>query len=213
MLATEEILERFRAELDRGYSGEYLNRSEPQLTGGFDYESVALRINPLSKHELGEIEFNGNVTFETRGLSQYGGERSNKSRLNLNLFAAKQSGCNFGSDRVKRKLLPWYSGKFEHSGHYHPFYRDVSDSLEKHMIDNPEMRNKIWWSLLADHRRDFAPVDFGLLVMFIEDERFHILLRYNSFEWCTTLNWNQDLQCLEKTTQNKRITKSACNRK
>ena len=213
MLATEEILERYRAELDRGYSGDYINRSIPALTGGFDYESVSLRINPLSKHELGEIEFNGNVTFETRGLSQYGGARTNKCRLNLNLFAAKQSGCNFGSDRVKRKLLPWNSGKFERSGHYHPFYRDVSDSLENHMIDNPEMKNKIWWSLLSDYRRDFAPVDFGLLVMFIEDERFHILLRYNSFEWCTTLNWNQDTECLEKTTQNKRITKSACNRK
>jgi len=208
MLATEQILEQYRAELDKGYSGDYINRSIPALTGTFDYESVSIYINPLSKVELGDIEFNGNVTFKTKGLGQYGGERTNKRILNLNLFAAKQSGCNFGSDRVKKKLLPWNSGKFESSGHYHPFYRDVSDSLENHMINNPEMKNKIWWSLLSDYRRDFAPVDFGLLVMFIEDERFNVLLRYNSFEWCTQLNWNQDTECLEKTTRNKRVTRN-----
>ena len=207
MLATEEILNQYRNQLNDGYDGEYLNRSSHRLTQGFDYDSVSVQINPLAKQELGEIEFNGNITFKTIGKSQYGADITKKEILNLNLFTAKQSASNFGSDRVEKKLLPYYDGKFETSGHFHPFYKSVSDLLEETMIDNPQMKNKIWWSLLHDYRNEFKPVDFGLLVMYIEDEKFNMVVRYNSFEWDTQLNWNEDLHCLEKTTRNTKVCK------
>ena len=205
MLATEEILNQYRNQLNEGYDGEYLNRSQHLLDSGYEYDSVSIKINPLAQQELGDIEFNGNITFKTVGKSQYSADITKKEILNVNLFQAKQSACNFGSDRVEKKLLPYYDGKFETSGHLHPFYKKVSDLLEQTMIDNPQMKDKIWWSLLHDYRNHFKPVDFGFIVMYIEDQKFNILARYNSFEWETQLNWNEDLYCLEKTTRSKRV--------
>jgi hypothetical protein len=205
MLATEDILNQYRNQLDKGYDGEYLNRSEHLLNSGYQYDSVSIQIKPLAKKELGDIEFNGNITFKTEAKSQYGASVVKKQVLNLNLLPAKQSGCNFGSDRVEKKLLPYYDGKFESSGHFHPFYKSVSDLLEETLIDNTDMKDKVWWSLLFDYRNDFRPVDFGLLVMYIEDGKFNAFVKYNAFEWDTQLNWNEDLECLEKSTRSKKI--------
>ena len=219
MIATADIINDFRNSLNNDYAGEYLNRSEHLLKADFHYDSVSTYIKPLPPKTLGEVEFNGSIIFTTSVKSQYGLPVKTNKALNFNFFKAKQSGCNFGSDRVEKKLLPFIDGKFESSGHFHPFYKSVSDVLEEMLIDeykdslipNPiypkaDQRDaKLWWSLLLDHEQAFRPVDFGLAVLAVVDNQFNFFVRHNAFEWQTTLNWNDDLQQLEKKTQSRKI--------
>ena len=221
-IATKDIIDDFRKSLHDDYKGEYLNRSEHLLNSGFHYDAVSTHIKPLSPGTLGEVEFNGSVIFTKSVKSQYGVPVRTNKALNFNFFKAKQSGCNFGSDRVEKKLLPFFDGKFESSGHFHPFYKEVSDVLEETLIDeykdglipNPiypksdQRDGKLWWSLLLDHEQGFRPVDFGLAVLAVVDNQFNLFLKHNAFEWQTTLNWNNDLQQLEKKTQSKKICQS-----
>ena len=204
-IATADIVNDFRNSLNSDYKGEYLNRSEHLLKVGFDYDSVTSYIKPLPPKTLGEVEFNGSLIFTKSVKSQYGSPVKTNKTLNFNFFKAKQSGCNFGSERVEKKLLPFNDGEFESSGHFHPFYKSVSDLLEETLIDNREA--KLWWSLLLDYEQDFRPVDFGLAVLAVVDNQFNLFVRHNAFEWQTTLNWNDDLEQLEKKTQSKKVCK------
>lgn len=204
-IATADIIDDFRNSLNSDYEGQYLNRSEHLLTTGFDYDSVSSYIKPIPPKTIGEVEFNGSIIFSKIIKSQYGAPVRTNKTLNFNFFKAKQSGCNFGSERVEKKLLPFNDGKFESSGHFHPFYKSVSDLLEETLIDDREA--KLWWSLLLDHEQNFRPVDFGLAVLAVVDNQFNLFLRHNAFEWQTILNWNDDLQQLEKKTQSKKICK------
>ena len=221
-VATLDTVNDYRKQLEVDYKGQYLNRSEHLLTSGFDYDSVSVVIKPLSKATLGDIEFNGNIIFSSVVKSQYGADVKTHKSLNFNFFIAKQSSCNFGSDRVEKKLLPFIDGKYESSGHFHPFYKSVSDVLEETLIDeyqtntrcpiypNLDERNtKLWWSLLLDYEQTFRPVDFGLAVLAIVDKQFQLYIKYNAFEWQTSLNWNEDLQQLEKKTKSKKICKKS----
>lgn len=202
-VATLDIVNDYRKALEVDYKGQYLNRSEHLLTLGFDYDSVSAVIKPLSKATLGDVEFNGSIIFSSSVKSQYGSDVKTHKSLNFNFFVAKQSACNFGSERVEKKLLPFIDDKFESSGHFHPFYKSVSDVLEETLID--ERDTTLWWSLLLDHEQAFRPVDFGLAVLAIVDKQFQLYIKYNAFEWQTSLNWNDDLQQLEKKTQSKKI--------
>lgn len=202
-IATADIVNDYRKSLEIDYKGQYLNRSEHLLSQGFDYGSVSAVIRPVPPKTLGDVEFNGSVIFSTITKSQYGAPVTTNRSFNFNFFKAKQSGCNFGSDRVEKKLLPFINGKFESSGHFHPFYKSVSDLLEETLINDSE--TNLWWSLLLDYQQDFRPTDFGLAVLAVVDNQLNLFVRYNAFEWQTALNWNDDLQQLEKKTTSRKI--------
>lgn len=207
MKATEEILDTYRNQLNADYNGQYLNRSEHMLNAKFDYTRVSVEVEPLAKDTIKNVDFTGRITFTTVIPQQYGGNTYENQTLYLDFLEAKQSGCNFGSDRVEKKLLPFMDGKFESSGHFHPFYKSVSDALEETLIDDASKRGKMWWSLLKSPKQAYNPVDFGLAVLQV-DKTIDLYIRYNAFEWRTELNWNDDLQKLYKQTQSKKIVKN-----
>lgn len=204
MKATEEILDAYRKQINADYEGEYLNRSERMLISKFNYSKVSVELKPLTDGTIKNVDFNGKIQFTEIIPQQYGGSKYVTRSFYMDMIEAKQSGCNFGSDRVEKKLLPYFDGKFESSGHFHPFYKEVSDVLETTLIHQPELRGKIWWSLLKDPNNGYYPTDFGLAVLVFNDT-IDLHIQYNSFEWSTQLNWNEDLKVLHKETESRKI--------
>ena len=206
MLATEEIINLYQKELNADYTGEYLNRSEHLLESGYDYSKVEVSLKPLRKGTIKDVDFNGRVHFTEIAKSQYGAPVEKTKLMFLDFMEAKTSDFNFGGPKLEKKLIPYCDGPHETSGHNHPYYREISMELEQAMIDDTSMSGKIWWSLLKDRDNSFSPTDFGLAVLVI-DTSVDLYIRYNSFQWQTTLNWDSDLEKMHKTTVSKKICK------
>lgn len=187
------------------YDGEYLNRSTVLLNAGFDYDSVALELHPLRKAQLGKIEFRGRVIFNSKVASQYGAEIRERRSFNINCYKARQCGVNFVGE--EHKLLPWFDGQFYTSGHNHPYYKDISLLLEQSLIDDTNLVDKIWWSLLLDNKNNYKPTDFGLLVLMIDNNDFIATVKYNGFDWQSKLLWDNDRQILKSSTVSRKICK------
>ena len=202
------VLEQVNQHIDKEnkfYDGEYLNRSTDLLYGKFDYEQVALELHPLRKEQLGKMEFRGRVIFDSTVKGQYGADIKQRKTFNINCYKARQCATNFvGKEHM---LLPWFDGEFYTSGHFHPYYKDISLLLEQSLIDDTELIDKVWWSLLHDNKNDFKPTDFGLLVLMIHNNEFIATVKYNGFEWQTKLLWDTDRHILKSSTVSRKICK------
>lgn len=184
-----DVIETYRNQLDADYGGEYLN--ENKLSQSFNYEQVAIKIKPdENEHRV----FSGSVRFTG----------SNRKTFNFEFIELKLSG-NFGSHRIKKKLKP-HRAEFETSGHNHSFYTDV----ERVFVDALHANTKLecWVSLLYNYENNFNPEDFGLAVMWIENEKVNLYIKYNAFEWQTTLNYNEIDNQFQAKTQSKKILKN-----
>lgn len=190
----EEVMETYKSQLKADYYGEYLNESN--LTKPFNYEKVTVSIKPddKNKHSI----FTGNVRFTGNP----------KNTFNFDFISLKVVG-NFGGGRIARdrKLLPFIDGKFESSGHNHPFYAEIENVLVEELHRNPNF--DCWVSLLQNYQNDFKPEQFGLAVMLVEDNEFKILIKHNDFKWDTNLTYNVDYNNFTAMT----VDKSICVRK
>ena len=185
-----EVLNQYKRELKSDYNGEYLDNHK--LTRSFSYDKVVAKINP---DENKDRVFSGNIRF-------FGDD---KATLNFNFIKLKLMD-NFGGRRIDKKLKPHNDGKFDTSGHNHPFYSDVESTLVEQLQLDPNLQ--CWVSLLNNYRNEFKPEDFGLAVMYVEDNKFNLFVKYGAFEWDGNLLYNQDFNNFKAETVSKIICKS-----
>jgi hypothetical protein len=184
------ILDEYRRDLKSDYNGEYLD--EQKLTRSFSYDKVVATIIPdENKHRV----FSGNIRF-------FGDD---KETLNFNFVKLKLVD-NFGGKRIDKKLKPHYDGQFDTSGHNHTFYSDVETILVEKLQLDPRLQ--CWVSLLNNYRNEFKPEDFGLAVIYVEDDKFNLFVKYNAFEWDGNLLHNRDLNTLKAETVSKILCQS-----
>jgi len=183
-------LQQARNSIQADYSGEYLN--EQKLTRSFNYDKVVATINPDQNKDR---VFGGNIRF-------FG---NNKETLNFEFIKLKLVG-NFGGRRIVKKLKPHFDGKFHTSGHNHTFYSDIESVLQEYLQLDTNL--ECWVSLLYNYRNEFKPEDFGLAVMYVEDNKFNLLVKYNAFIWEGNLLHKEEDNSFKAETRSKILCQS-----
>lgn len=192
MMQIKDVIQDYKDKLNADYFGDYLN--ETKLSEQYDYKEVLATIKP-DVNEKAHRFFSGSVRFKG----------SKRRTLNFEFIELKLVG-NFGGRRIRNKLKPYQGVKFETSGNNHSFYTDVENILLNRLHDKPDFQ--CWVSLLYNYENNFKPEDFGLAVMFVEDNTNYFYMKHNAFVWNAPLFYNEDYNQFKCRTVSREICKN-----